>query len=243
MIPARKARWKAATRRGAVGDAGLQAHLAQLVDDPGRVDVVGAARGAGLAGEAEPDGLVGQRLVAPVLHDEAHDVVGTQVGLRCHRTPGGTLAALVAAGGVDAGGREDVCFEGAAAAGMIRQPMPAAFVRDGASAHPSVPRKRRDNHTCLVDIVGLFTKSGNLCPIYFGAERGEPAKVRRPHAAGRATVSAASVSRTRSRPNSMRAAAARAVAAPKENVAHGPTADHRRPPTVLAEKPARPVAV
>ena len=30
---------------------------------------------------------------------------------------------------------------------------------------------------------------------------------------------------------------------PKENVAHGPTADHKRPPTVLAEKPARPVAV
>src|SRR5450759_288368 len=44
-------------------------------------------------------------------------------------------------------------------------------------------------------------------------------------------------------PRSIRAAAARAAAAPNANVAHGPTELHSSPPTVLAAKLASPVAV
>src|ERR1035437_7256454 len=48
---------------------------------------------------------------------------------------------------------------------------------------------------------------------------------------------------TRPRPASIRAAAARAAAAPYANVSHGPTALQSTPPMVLAANAARPVAV
>jgi hypothetical protein len=53
----------------------------------------------------------------------------------------------------------------------------------------------------------------------------------------------ASARRTLPRPSSMTAAAVRAAAAPKANVAPGPTALQSRPPMVLALKLATPVAV
>ena len=65
----------------------------------------------------------------------------------------------------------------------------------------------------------------------------------RPRQAARAVFSPARARRTRPWPASMRAAAARAASAPKANVAHAPQAVHSRPPTVLAAKAARPVAV
>ncbi len=81
-ICSRNALWKARDVARQAGDAGVEAHLAQGVDDARRVAAVRAARRAGLAGEAQPDRLVGEGLLAAVLDDQAHDVVRPQIGLR-----------------------------------------------------------------------------------------------------------------------------------------------------------------
>ena len=61
--------------------------------------------------------------------------------------------------------------------------------------------------------------------------------------ATRAGSSVSSARRTRPWPASMSTAAASAAAAPYANVAQAPNALQSRPPTVLAAKAARPVAV
>ena len=86
--------------------------LAQSVDHARRVDVVGTARAAGLAGEAQPHRVVAEQRLAVVVRGEAHDVVRSQGHLAAHGAAGRAFAALIAAGDVDVGGAPHVRGKG-----------------------------------------------------------------------------------------------------------------------------------
>ncbi len=86
--------------------------LAQRVDHARRVDVFGAARAAGLAGEAQPQGVVAEEPLAVVGERQAHDVVRRQCHLAAHGAAGRAFAALIAAGHVEVGRAPQVGGQG-----------------------------------------------------------------------------------------------------------------------------------
>src|SRR5665647_2752832 len=113
---------------------------------------VGTAGGTRLAGEAEPDGLVGQGGLPAILHHQAHHVVRAQVGLGRHRAPGGAFAALVARRGVDAGGLEDVGGEGTRRSAHVGR-LPALLLRTGDATSARLCSIRDSKMTLLLSAV------------------------------------------------------------------------------------------
>ena len=69
--------------------------LPQGVHHPGAIDRLGAARRAGLARHALPDGLAAHRPVREARLHQPHDLVGNDVHALGHGTSGRALAALV----------------------------------------------------------------------------------------------------------------------------------------------------
>ena len=69
--------------------------MTERFHDPGYVDVVGAAQGAGRAGQAHPDGFGAQYLFLQAELNAPHDLVGLHVIVWRCRTAGRAVAALV----------------------------------------------------------------------------------------------------------------------------------------------------